>query len=202
LAFSKEIRTFYRHRPPATNRMNPPFGTLTYGNHSFEFEKTNLYGILEPHGHMTWYIELFPPGEDDYLMFNALTFDQAFSPSKLSHIHFSGSNNTADLYEHTVRVEAEDRFLDSVDMSFGAWDPTGQCITLSGKGLIEGEHGLPPIPYSFEARLPFEGLSIFETTREAAQKFLTTHLSDNRGKIALHFEQVPSGLRAVINGQF
>jgi hypothetical protein len=135
-------------------------------------------------------------------MFNALVFDQAFSPSKLSHIHFVGDQDTADLYEHTVRVDAEDRFLDTVDMTFGAWDPLGQCISLTGKGLIEGEHGQPAIPYSFDARLPFEGLNIFETTREQAQHFLTTHLPDARGKIALHFEQVPSGLRAVINGQF
>jgi hypothetical protein len=99
-------------------------------------------------------------------------------------------------------VAAEDRFLDTVDMTFGAWDPVGQCIPLSGRGLIEGEHGLPAIPYTFEARLPFEGLSIFETTREQAQHFLTTHLPGTSGKIALHFEQVPSGLRAVINGQF
>lgn len=182
--------------------MTSSMGTLQYGDVSFAFEKTNLYGILEPHGHMTWYVELFPPGEDDYIMFNALVFAETFSPQQLGHRSYQGDNQTLDLYEHTVRVDGEDRFLRLVDMTFGPWDTAAQCIPLKGHGFIEAEHGQPEIPYSFDAVLPFEGLSIFETSREEAHRFLTTHLPDARGQVALKFEQAPSGLQAVFSGKF
>lgn len=180
--------------------MTTPLGSLQYGDVTFDFEKTNLYGILEPHGHMTWYVELFPPGEDDYIMFNALVFGGVFSPDGLSLLSYRGDNQSVDLYEHTVRVGGEDRFLASVDMAFGPWDTSAQCISLRGRGLIEAEHGLPGIVCAFDALLPFEGLSIFETSREEAHRFLTTHLPQR--KVALKFEQVPSGLQAVFSGQF
>ena len=40
-----------------------PLGNLQFDNNSFNFEETNIYGIFEPHGYMTWHIEMFPPGE-------------------------------------------------------------------------------------------------------------------------------------------
>jgi hypothetical protein len=174
--------------------------SLRFGDTAFDFEKTNLYGILEPHGRMTWYVELFPPGEDDYIMFNALVFDRVFAPRGLGGLVYKGDTRTIDLYEHTVRVNGEDRFLESIDMRFGDWDKATQRIALHGKGMIEAEHGQAAIPCTFEAMLPFEGLSIFETSREAAHRFLQTHLP--AAGVALHFEQVPSGLQAVFSGQF
>jgi hypothetical protein len=44
--------------------------------------------------------------------------------------------NTGDLYEHTVRVNGEDRFLQSVDMIFGKWEKENQSIKLSGQELL------------------------------------------------------------------
>ncbi|HTJ11645.1 MAG TPA: hypothetical protein VL547_06460 [Dinghuibacter sp.] len=184
----------------AAHDMTQTIGTLQFGDVAFDLEKTNLYGILEPHGHMTWWIELFPPGEDDYIMFNALTFDGVFSPNGLSGRSCSGDAIELDLYEHTVRVNGEDRFLDTVDMTFGDWDTVGQCIPIRGRGLVQDEHGSGPIPYAFDALLPFEGLNIFETSREEAHRFLTTHLG--RRPVTLKFETAPSGLRAMFSGQF
>ncbi len=122
--------------------MTPP-GNLQYDNDSFDFEETNIYGIYEPHGYMTWHIEMFPTGEDNYIMFNSLVFDNIFSPQQLSDTTFKENSETGDLYEHTVRVNGEDRFLKSVDMAFSKWDTENQSIKLTGHGTIDADDNLP-----------------------------------------------------------
>jgi hypothetical protein len=179
-----------------------PFGNLRFDNNSFDFEETNIYGIYESAGYMTWHIEMFPPGEDNYIMFNSLGFDNVFSPRQLTDLTFKETDDTGDLYEHTVRVNGGDRFLKSVDMTFGKWDSANQSIQLTGHGTVDAGENLPQVTYKFNAILKFKELNIFETTKEATQKFIDTRLQDSKDKLHIKFENVASGLQAIIGGHF
>jgi hypothetical protein len=93
------------------------YGSLQFDNNSFDLEQTNIYGIFVPPGEMTWYIEMFPAGEDNYIMLNALSFENIFSPQKLSGVKFRSTSVESDLYENTVFVDGQDRFLQSIEIS-------------------------------------------------------------------------------------
>ena len=177
-------------------------GNLQFGNNSFDLEETNIYGIFEPHGHMTWHIEMFPTGEHNYIMFNALILDNIFSPQQLSNIAYTATADTSDLYEHAVRVNGQDRFLKSVDMTFGKWKTETQSVQLIGHGTIEKDDDLTEVAYMFNAILKFKDLNIFETTKDATQKFVDTYLQNGKDDIEVEFENVASGLQAVIRGHF
>jgi hypothetical protein len=177
-------------------------GKLQFDNNSFDLEETNIYGIYEPYGEMTWHIEMFPAGEDNYIMFNALILGNIFSPNALSDTIYKATADTGDLYEHTVRVNGEDRFLQSVNMTFGKWDKESQSTTLTGYGIIDAEDNLPEVNYKFNANLKFKELCIFETTKEATQKFVDTYLQDRKDRIEVNYEEVASGLQATISGRF
>lgn len=181
--------------------MKPP-GNLQFDNNSFDLEETSIYGIYEPSGEMTWHIEMFPPGEDNYIMFNSLTLGNIYLPNALSDTSYKATADTADLYEHTVRVNGEDRFLQSVDMTFGKWDSENQSISLTGHGIIDADDNLPEVNYNFRANLKFKELYIFETTPEATQMFVETHLQDRKDRIEVNYEEVASGLQATISGRF
>ena len=177
-------------------------GILQFDKSSFEFEETNIYGIYESYGYMTWHIEMFPSGEDNYIMFNALILDNIFSPQQLSETTYKSASDTGDLYEHTVRVGGQDRFLKSVDMKFDKWNTESQSINLTGYGIIEEDDNLPEVNYKFNATLKFNGLNLFETTQETTQKFVDSHFQDIKDKLEITFENVRSGLQATIVGRF
>jgi hypothetical protein len=179
-----------------------PLGNLQYDDNLFDFEETNIYGIYESDGYMTWHIEMFPSGEDNYIMFNSLVFDNVFSPQQLTDLKFKETTDTSDLYEHTVRVNGDDRFLNSVDMTFGKWDTENQSIQLSGHGIIDTDDNLPEVTFKFNATLKFKELNIFETTKEATQQFVDTYLKDSKDKLSIKFENAASGLQAIIGGNF
>ena len=181
--------------------MTPP-GNLKFGNDLFDLEETNIYGIFEPNGYMTWHIEMFPEGEDNYIMFNSLQFDNIFSPGKLNDIKYKADADASDLKEHTVRVNGQDRFLQSVDMTFGKWNTANQSIELTGHGTIDAEDDIPEILFKFNALLKFKEINIFETSQAAVQKFVETYLQDVQNRIEIKFENVASGLQAEIAGQF
>jgi hypothetical protein len=42
--------------------------SLQFDKNVYDFEEANIYGIYESDGYMTWHIEMFPPGEDNYEM--------------------------------------------------------------------------------------------------------------------------------------
>jgi hypothetical protein len=178
------------------------FGSLQFNNNSFNLEEANIYGIFEPHGYMTWHIEMFPTGEDNYIMLNALVFDNIFSPKQLTGIKYRGVSEENDLYENTVVINGDDRFLQSIEMEFGHWDAENQSVQLRGNGFINPENNLPDVTYLFNAVLKFNYLNIFETTEEATRSFVETHLQEYGGSLEVKFEQVPSGLMAIIAGRF
>ena len=177
-------------------------GNLELENYIIELEEANISGIYEPHGEMTWDIEIFPPGEDTYIMFNALILTGIYTPEKISNTFYKATTDTADLYGHTVLLNGEDRFLQSVDMIFGKWDTTLQLLPLQGHGIINADDNQPAITFNFKTNLKFKELNIFETTREEAQLFVETHLQDHKTDIVINYEQVASGLQATITGHF
>jgi hypothetical protein len=111
-------------------------GTLQLDKKRFELEETNIYGIYEPYGDMTWHIELFPQGEENYIMLNALVFKDTYSPASLSKMEYNSVTNNDELYEHTVLVNGENRYLQTLSIIFGDWQPGTQSIPLSGEGII------------------------------------------------------------------
>ena len=178
------------------------FGNLLYGNTLFHLEETNIYGIYESDSYMAWNIEMFPSGEDNYIMFNSLVIDNIFSPKQLNGKTFKETSDAADLYEHTVKVNGEDRFLKSVEMTFSNWDTENQSLHLNGHGTILEDDNFPEVIYKFYAILKFQGLNIFETTQRETQQFIDTCLQDVKDKLEIKFENVASGLTAIISGQF
>jgi|GEM_PF-3407903 len=178
------------------------FGNLQFDEKLFDLEEANIYGIYEPFGYMTWHIEMFPKGEDNYIMLNALVFDGITSPRQLSETTLNETSNTSDLNEHTVRVDGEDRFLKSIDMNFGKWDAENQTIQLTGHGIIDADDNFPAVKYILNCRLRFQGINIFETTKEEVQAFVDTYDQDKKAEIEVKFEHVASGLRATISGNF
>jgi hypothetical protein len=203
LGFNKSLHDWPRkkHQPSGHQRcIMTQLGTLQFDKNPFDLVETNIYGIFELHGHMHWFIELFPPVEDNYIMFNALVFDNIYSPRQLSNTMYMTDDDSDDLGEHTVLVNGQDRFLKSVEMSFGMWQTTKQTIELTGKGFIEKWGNLPEIPYKFNSVLEFKGINIFETSQADAQKFVDTYLQDIKNHIKIKFENVTSGLQAVISG--
>ncbi len=177
-------------------------GNLQYDNDLFDLEEANIYGIYEDEGYMTWHIEMFPSGDNNYIMINSLVLDKIFSPHQLSKVSFKETSETSDLYEHTILVNSDDRFLKSIEMIFGNWDTEYQSIKLTGSGIIESYENLPEINYKFKAILKFKGLNIFETNKEATKQFVDTYLQDNKSKLDIKFENVASGLKATIEGSF
>jgi len=177
-------------------------GNVRLGNQSFDFEEANIYGIYEKDGIMTWHIELLPPGEDNYIMFNSLVFNNVFSPPQLSNIALIETSATSDLYEYTVSVEGEERFLKSVDMVFRKWETTNQSIQLIGSGIIHAEDNLSELTYSFNAILHFKQFYILQTSEAETQKFVDTYLPDSKQQVTIQFENVASGRQAIIKGQF
>ena len=151
---------------------------------------------------MTWDIGIYPPGEDNYIMFNSLFFEGMQLPRQLSGLVYRGGVEKDDLYEHTVRVGGSDRFLETVELTFGEWDREGQTITLAGSGRILEEKKLPPVSYSFNALLKFSGINIFETSLEEAHKFVATYMAGPVDRADISFERVASGLQAIIKGPF
>jgi hypothetical protein len=177
-------------------------GHLRYDNKTFPLEQATFYGIYESRGYMSWWIELFPRGEDNYIMFNSLIFSNIFLPQQFN---FLNSADIGDKYEHTVRVNGGDRFLESANLTFRRWDVKTQSIQLTGEGTISGERmeGLPEVHYEFNANLTCTGIHIFETTKEDAQKFVDMHLKNELDiDFEVKFEEVPSGLTATIVGRF
>ena len=177
-------------------------GALRFDERTFDFEETNLYGIWEPHGHMTWDIELYPPGEDNYIMFNSLRFEGVYLPKQLSGLVYRGVVTKEDLYEHTVYVDASDRVLETLELTVGDWNREGQCITLVGEGRILEEKKLPAVSYAFDALLRFSGINMFETSREEAQKFVARHMDGPVEHVNITFERVASGLQTIVRGPF
>ncbi len=177
-------------------------GTLLFDKKQFELEETTIYGIYEPHGDMTWHIELFPQGEENYIMLNAIVFKDTYSPAALSNIQYNAASNYDDLYEHTVLVNGEERHLQTLNMVFGNWQAATQSIPLTGKGIIEPDDTLPALVFKFDCILHFKDLNIFETTAAATQEFVDNHLQEIKSRLLITFEKVASGLQAVISGQF
>ncbi len=168
----------------------------------FDLEQTTIYGIFEEYGEMSWHIEIYPPEEENYIMFNALILDGVISPAKLDGLIYEADTSTTDMYEHTVFVGGEDRFLKSVNLKFGKWDTENQSIRLNGSGIIADDEGLPEIPYSFDIHLNFTGINLFETTHEDAHAFVDKYFPLLKNELELKFEEVPSGLSALIEGKF
>jgi len=178
-------------------------GILQIDKNSFDLDQTNIYGIYEPQGgYMTWHIEMFLVGEVSYVMFNSLVFDNIFSPSELSNIKYKATSGTDDLYEHTIHINGQDRFMQSVDMTFENWDAISQSIKLSGNGIIAAGDALPEATYQFTAFLKFSEIDIFETSQEETKKFADNHLTGMKDNLEIKFENVESGLHAIIKGQF
>jgi hypothetical protein len=177
-------------------------GNLKFGENIFDIEEANCYGVFESHGFMTWHIEIFPKGDENYIMLNSLIFDDIFSPNQLSEKNYNAVNGLDDLYEHTVIVNSEERFLTDLNITFGKWDTESQSISLSGKGAIDTSDNSSGVFYEFNTILIFKDLNLFETTQENAKIFLDKYLPDNKDKINIRFEKPPSGLHAIISGQF
>jgi hypothetical protein len=181
--------------------MTPP-GYLRYNNETFPLEEAAIYGIFTEYGTMTWWIELFPEGERNYIMFNNVEIPGAFLPGQLSMTEIT---DIGDVYEHTVLVDEMERFLDSANIRFGNWDSRTQSIQLTGHGTIskDEEEGFPEVRYEFSANLAFSGISIFETTEEETQKFVEMYLKGQPDIVfEVKFENDPSGLTASIEGRF
>jgi hypothetical protein len=189
-------------RNVTSNKIMTHLGTLQFDGNSFDLEETNIYGIYEPKGYMTWNIEIFSPGEDNYIMFNSLVFKDIFSPQQLSDIVYSATSDTDELSEHTVRTNGHDRFLKSIEMKFNKWDTESQSIHLSCQGLIEEEDNLPQADYKFNAVLEFKNLNIFQTNKDATHKFIDTYFANIKDKLDIKFEDAASGLQAIISGNF
>lgn len=174
-------------------------GNLQFDDIVFGLEEANIYGIVEAYGDVTWHVEMFPEGEENYIMLNALVFDGIYSPKNLSNIT---GNKTADLYEHTVIVNGKDRFLKTFQMTFGEWNTEDGSILLRGYGIVEAADDSPELNYNFNAILKFKELNIFETTPEETQQFIDTYLADIKSDISATYQQVASGLQARITGRF
>jgi hypothetical protein len=177
-------------------------GHLQYNSKAFPLEQAKFYGIYTPYGSMSWDIGLYPKDDDNYIMFNSLTFPKIFLPHQLT---FLDVPDISDKYEHTIQVNGMDRFFDSANLTFKRWDSKSQSIPLTGRGTISGEkkEGLPEVNFEFDANLSFSGIYIFETTKEATQKFVDTHLKNEPDILfEVKFENVPSGLKATIGGRF
>lgn len=179
-------------------------GSLKFEGQNYDLEETNLYGIWESFGYMSWDIELYPPGEDNYMMFNGLTFDRVYLPQHLTDLVYHATSSRDDLYEHTVYVNGRDRVLTSVDLTFGKWDRDDQTILVLGKGVIQEEKSkkLPAVKLSFEAMLKFTGLNMFETSLEEVHTFVERHMPSSREKVEIKFEKVASGLQVIVKGPF
>lgn len=179
-------------------------GSLKFDVENYDLEETNLYGIWESFGYMSWDIEIYPPGEDNYMMFNGLTFDHVYLPQHLTDLVYHATSVRDDLYEHTVYVNGRDRVLASVDLNFGKWDKDDQTILVLGKGEIQEEKSkkLRPVKFSFEAMLKFTGLNMFETSLEEVHTFVERHMPGSREKVEIKFEKVASGLQVIVKGPF
>jgi hypothetical protein len=178
------------------------FGELSFGKKSFEVEEANLYAIFTRYNEMQWWIEIFPNGEDNYIMLNALVFDNLYSPRQLSNLNYdSSSDEYSEPMENPVIVNGKERFMKTLKLSFGQWDENNS-IKLNGEGIIERSGLKGTLKFRFSINLLFSVINIFETNELAVQTFLDTYLKDIKQDLRINFEKVQSGLQAKISGQF
>lgn len=178
------------------------FGYLRFNNKQFEIEEANIYGIFESNGYMTWHIEIFPPGEENYIMLNALILDKKIYPDQFDGFFYQKRSNKDDLFEHTVFVDGDDSFLNSINIVFSNWSNENQTLHLNGNGTIDTDNMQEEVTYSVDTILKFKGINLFNTTKEAANKFIDTYLQNKKDAIKIEFEEVKSGLKAIIRGKF
>ncbi len=177
-------------------------GHLKFGNQSFALEDAVIYGIFEKYGQMSWYIELFPEGEENYMIFNALLFENIINPKGLSQVQVQVRNKQVELNEHKVMVNDEEYTLQRLQLSFGNWDQATRTIRVQGEGKIERYYSNKSLDCSFEAVCAFDGIRLFDTNEEEVDNFIVNLLKTDKNSISLRFEEAPMGLECVIGGQF
>ncbi|MCU0451225.1 MAG: hypothetical protein MUC97_15525 [Bernardetiaceae bacterium] len=177
-------------------------GFLNFGNQQLVLEEANIYGIFEKYHQMSWYIELFPKGEDNYMIFNALPFENIVTPRGLNQMQVQVKNRQLDLDEHKVLVGDQEYVLQELMLTFGNWDPTTGSIVVKGEGKIERGYPQRVTDCTFEAVCRFDGLRLFETSQEEVETFISQNLKADRQQLDLHFENAPLGLECVIGGRF
>jgi hypothetical protein len=177
-------------------------GSLNFGNQQLVLEEANIYGIFEKYHQMSWYIELFPKGEDNYMIFNALPFENITTPRGLNQMQVQVKNRQLDLGEHKVLVGDEEYLLQQLVLNFGNWDPATGTILVKGEGKIERDNAQRTTDCTFEALCHFDGLRLFETSQEEVEAFISQNLKTDRQHLDLHFENAPLGLECVIGGRF
>jgi hypothetical protein len=182
--------------------MTTPLNTIQFNQNTFKLEETVLSGIFTMESYITWEIGLYPEGEENYIMFNSLIFADKFTPAALSGLIYSAESHTSDLYGHTVYVDGAERFIDAISIRFGQLNTKDQTINLSGSGIIGADEDLPEVAFTFNADLHIKAIYLFETSKDAAEKYVEDYLGNRKDELALVFEQAPSGFMATITGKF
>jgi hypothetical protein len=177
-------------------------GHLQFGDQKFALEDAVIYGIFEKYGQMSWYIELFPEGEENYMIFNALMFENIVNPKALSQVQVQVRNKQVELGEHKVMVKDEEYLLHHLQLQFGNWDQASRTIQVRGEGKIGRYYEQKTLDCWFEACCNFDGIRLFETSRDEVDHFIAYQLKADKQALKLSFEEAPMGLECVIEGQF
>jgi hypothetical protein len=177
-------------------------GYLQFGEQSFGLEHASIYGIFEKYGQMSWYIELFPEGEENYMIFNALLFENIINPKGLNQIQVQVSNRLVELGEHKVMVNDEEFVLQHLRLNFGNWDEATKSIPVKGVGKIERNYEQNVLDCRFEVTCTFDGIRLFDTSEDEVDHFIANMLKSDKNTLKLSFEDAPMGLECVIAGQF
>ena len=168
-------------------------GQLTIDQQLFELEEAKISGIFQ-HSAVVWDIEIYPPGEQNYLMLNCLFIsNDKFLPKDLEGLDQEFED---ELYEHTVVVEGNDGFLNTLILKINNWTPSSREISVMGEGELTSNGEV--FEYEFAALAKFEGIHLFETSQQETEEIIRNIFNRDLHEFSITYEQVPSGLKSVL----
>lgn len=148
-------------------------GYVSFGGEKFDLEEAKISSFISTEQFNGWTFELYPPGEDNYIMINNIILEDVRTPQELAGFAFDTTSETDDLYEHTVFINGEPSFMESLSFKVKNWDKVNEILSFSGSGTVYCGDDL--IEYQFEANCKWTGMTVHandkQTALEMAQDF-------------------------------
>lgn len=167
-------------------------GYVSFGVEKFALEEAKISSLLSRDQFISWTFELYPPGEDNYIMINSIILEELKTPQELSGFTFDATSETDDLYEHTVFVNGEPSFMESLSFEIKTWDKVNEIISFSGAGTVYCGDDL--IDFKFEANCKWTGMNVQAKDKQTALELVLKFWNVPEEKLSFSCESVAEGI--------
>lgn len=141
-------------------------GYIQFGNRIFYLEEAKFSSWLYYGKFQDWTFELYPPGEDNYIMLNSINLGIQRFPDDLVGYKRKFDAKDDEMCEHTVFVDGTFSRMITLEITVIDWDPSIDRLIISGKGTIVKEGEYKSIPYEFFAACFWQGMDVHRNYTE------------------------------------